>query len=229
MLSNDRLEPRRSFFAKLAAGVAAVAVAPRASAMSIGDALPLPQGQDPDAWLAGLTGQYRQYFDATTVNDGFPMIYAFTWARTMRESYKLPANQVQAVIGLRHFGIAPALNDNLWAKYKVGEFFKLNDPKTGKPSVRNYFNNSGEGDLMVPQANVSAMIKDKHIVVVCNLALSVVSGLAAKAAGLSISPEDAHKEWLANLVPGVHPVPSGVLAVHRAQEKGRCTYCNAST
>lgn len=219
--------PRRSFFARLAAGLAAVSTAPQAAAMSLDDSRRL-QGQDVDAWLAKLTAPHRQYFDATITNDGFPMVYAFTWARTMRETYKLGPRDAQAVIGLRHAGIAPALNDQMWAKYKLGEFFKLTDPKTGKPSVRNYFNNSTAGDMMIPEANVGAMLAAGHVVVCCNVALSVLSGATAKAAGLSTTPEEAHKEWLANLVPGVMPVPSGVLAVHMAQEKGKCTYCNAS-
>jgi hypothetical protein len=219
--------PRRSFFTRLAAGLAAVTAAPKATAMSLDEASRL-QGQDPDAFLAKLTAPHRQVFDATIVNDGFPMIYAFTWARTMREGLKLGPRDAQAVIVVRHAGIAPALNDQMWAKYKLGEFFKLNDPKTGKPAVRNYFNNSSAGDMMIPEANVSAMLAAGHIVVACNVALQVLSGATAKAAGLSMTGDAPHKEWLANLVPGVQPVLSGVYAVSRAQEKGNCTYCNAS-
>jgi len=33
-------------------------------------------------------------------------------------------------------------------------------------------------------------------------------------------------DWVAGLMPGVQVVPSGVLAVSRAQEKG-CNYCFA--
>ena len=50
-----------------------------------------------------------------------------------------------------------------------------------------------------------------------------MSGLLSKNAG--VTPEVAKAEWTANLLPGVTLVPSGVLAVNRAQEKG-CTYCN---
>jgi intracellular sulfur oxidation DsrE/DsrF family protein len=58
----------------------------------------------------------------------------------------------------------------------------------------------------------------------CNVALTVRSGMAAQSAGL---PADQVKnEWLAGIFKGVHVVPSGVLAVNRAQKKG-CTYCYA--
>jgi intracellular sulfur oxidation DsrE/DsrF family protein len=58
----------------------------------------------------------------------------------------------------------------------------------------------------------------------CNVALTVLSGMAAGAAGL---PKDtAKQDWLAGMFKGVNVVPSGVLAVNRAQKKG-CTYCYA--
>jgi len=55
-------------------------------------------------------------------------------------------------------------------------------------------------------------------------ALTVLSGMAAAAAGLSTT--SAKSDWLANLIPGVVVVPAGVLAVNRAQEN-HCTYCYA--
>lgn len=226
MSHHHALHARRGFLGRLAIGLSGMVAARSATAMSLDDVVTL-QGQDPDAWMAKLNARYRQYFDATTVNDGFPLAYAYNWAKTMRETYNLKPTEVQAIVGFRHFGVAPALTDQMWAKYKLGEFFKLTDPKTGKPAVRNFYNNSTAGDMMFPDANVSAMLRGGHIVVACNLALTAFSGMSAKAAGLSMTPEAAHKEWLANLVPGVSPVPSGVLAVHRAQEKGKCTYCQA--
>jgi hypothetical protein len=48
--------------------------------------------------------------------------------------------------------------------------------------------------------------------------------MAAKDAG--VAPDVALKEWEAGVVPGAMLVPSGVLAVGRAQEHG-CTYCFA--
>jgi intracellular sulfur oxidation DsrE/DsrF family protein len=59
---------------------------------------------------------------------------------------------------------------------------------------------------------------------VCGVAMTVLSGMAAGAA--KMDKEAVHKEWIAGLIPGVVVAPSGVLAVHRAQEKG-CTYCYA--
>ena len=40
---------------------------------------------------------------------------------------------------MRHSAIGYAFDDNLWAKYKLGELFKADDPATGAPATRNPF------------------------------------------------------------------------------------------
>jgi hypothetical protein len=56
----------------------------------------------------------------------------------------------------------------------------------------------------------------------CGVALRGQSGRLSKNAG--VSPEEAFKEFTANLIPGVTVLPSGTWGVNRAQEAG-CTYC----
>jgi hypothetical protein len=180
-----------------------------------------------DEWLQKLHGQYRQFFDATSFNDAFPLIFAYNWAVTMRYTYKVASSEVTPVVGLRHMGIAPAFNDAIWKKYKFGEFFKINDPKTRLPATRNFANSAAAGDLNFPGAALSELVKNGAVVTVCNLATTILSGMVANAAGLNVKPEDAYKEWAANMLPGTYLVPSGVLAVHRAQKAGNCTYCFA--
>ena len=61
--------------------------------------------------------------------------------------------------------------------------------------------------------------------VVCNIAHSVLSGMLGQKAGMAA--DAAKAEWTKGLIPGFTLVDSGVLSVHRAQEKGKCTYCYA--
>jgi intracellular sulfur oxidation DsrE/DsrF family protein len=217
--------PRRSFLGRMAGGAAAL-LAGGAGVAAAEPLVPSPVTLD-DEWLSKLHGQYRQYFDATDHNDVFPLYYAFNWAKTMKDTYKASNADVCAIIGLRHMGIAPAFKDNIWQKYKLGVFFKINDPKTKAPSVRNFMNSEAAGDLMFPGSSIGEQVKNGAVVTVCNLATTVLSGMAAQAAGLSVKAEDAYKEWAANLLPGAYLVPSGVLAVHRAQKAGSATYCYA--
>ena len=51
--------------------------------------------------------------------------------------------------------------------------------------------------------------------------------LDALAQGAGVSAAQAKADWDKGMIPGFTLVDSGVLAVHRAQEKGKCTYCFA--
>lgn len=228
-MSIDRSTPRRSFLGRLAGGAAALLAGSSGLAAASTPNHGLILQGDNEEWLKKLRGAHRQFFDATEFNNGFPQYYAFNWWQTMKDTYKLQNSDITAVIGLRHFGIGPAFKDALWQKYKLGEFFKINDPKTKAPAVRNFMNSEAAGDLMFAGSSIDQQVANGAVVTVCNLATTVISGLAANAAGLNMKPADAYAEWKANLLPGCYLVPSGVLAVNRAQSAGRCTYCNAST
>jgi intracellular sulfur oxidation DsrE/DsrF family protein len=178
-----------------------------------------------DKWLDNLKGKYRQYYDATTVNGGFALAYAMNWMDTMKSAYNATDKDLSAVIGFRHFSIPIAYKDEIWAKYKLGAFAQLNDPKTNAPAVRNIYYNSKEGDLMFPGMAVDKLAPRGVTFVVCNVAHTVVSEILGKQIG--VAPDVAKAEFEKGLIPGFTLVPSGVLAVHRAQEKGKCTYCYA--
>ncbi|HWP03662.1 MAG TPA: hypothetical protein VNL96_09410 [Gemmatimonadaceae bacterium] len=215
---------RRNFIGALAGSAVSFVAAEAVRAAPVGEYY---QAQGDDEWLRRLHGSYRQYFDAVTFNDAFPLYYAFNWWQTMKATYKLDNTDLCAVIGLRHLAIAPAFNDSIWQKYRLGELLKINDPKTNAPAMRNFTNSEAQGDLRFPGSSIGQQVANGAVVLVCNLATVFGSGMAAKAAGLSVTPEQAYAEWKANLLPGCYLVPSGVLAMHRAQKNGGCTYCFA--
>lgn len=228
MIDSPAETARREFLGRLAAGGAALLAVPSIACAASEADTPAQASNAQDEWLTKLHGQYRQYFDATEWHDGFPLIYALNWSKSIRETYNASNEDVCSVIGLRHFSIAPAFGDAIWQKYQLGKFFTINDPKTKQPSVRNFAYNESEGDFMLPGAGLSQQIANGAVVVVCNLATTVLSGMTAQAAGLQVTPEEAYAEWKAALQPGCYLAPTGVLAVHRAQSAGQCTYCYAS-
>lgn len=174
-----------------------------------------------ETWLTKLTGKHKQFFDAMSPNDGFALLFAANFLNLYNEAYNVPDSQLTAVVGVRHMATPIAFNDAIWAKYKLGEFFKVTDPKTKAPATRNIF--TYDDGMMFPNASVQKLQARGVIFTMCNVALTVLSGLTAQAAGL---PEaNAKDEWVAGLLPGITLVPVGVLAVNRAQEKG-CTYCS---
>jgi len=220
--ADSLIAPRRAFLAQVGAGTAALIGTP---ALLGAAAAPLVSAPEDDKWVDNLKGRYRQYFDAMSVDSGFSLAYAMNWMDTMKATYNVGDKDVNAVIGLRHFSIPLAYNDEIWAKYKLGAFAKVNDPKTNAPSLRNIYLNPQQGDLMFPTMAIDKLQPRGVTFVVCNIAHTVLSGMLGAQVG--VPAEQAKAEFTKGMLPGFILVPSGVLAVHRAQEKGKCTYCFA--
>ncbi|HEX8944378.1 MAG TPA: hypothetical protein VF785_14670 [Gemmatimonadaceae bacterium] len=210
--------PRRGFLGSVAVGAAALVLGRLSKADAEVSSLMVSPPVS-DAWLARLTGKYRQVFDCTTHNDGFGVLFGLTFMETTKSALNVADKEVNPAIVYRHFAMPLMLNDSAWAKYKIGEMIGAKDPKTNAPATRNIFRDNilGHPGLTYEQA----MAKNGIIMVACNMALTVLSGMAAPKAG--VTADQAKKDWTAALLPGVNLAPSGVYAVNRAQQAG-CTY-----
>ena len=216
---------RRSFLTALAASSAALAASGAALHFDAGtaDAEVVPPIGFSDAWLGKLTGKHKQFFDATTVNSGFPLVFAMNFLNSNNDALKLSDAQISAVVGLRHFAAPLGFTDDIWAKYKIGESLGIMNPQTKQPATHNFVYHPQDGDLAFPAAAMEKLMARGVQFTVCNVAMTALSGMMSKNAG--VTPDAARSEWLAGMIPGTVLVPSGVMAVNRAQEKG-CTYCN---
>jgi hypothetical protein len=216
MSSEDRpLSTRRTFIGAVAGSTLAMASGPL-------DALETSARTADEPWLAAITGRHKQVFDITTVNGGVGLMFAETYVTTMMEHYRLRAGDVGAFVVARYFGTGIAVDDVIWNKYGLGQMWRVVDPVTKEPSTRNLFYRSKPGDMPNVEASIDRLIAKGVVVGVCGHALGVLANATAARAGMT--PEAAIAEWKAHVLPGVHVVPSGVLAVARAQEAG-CTYC----
>lgn len=224
-MSTENPSDRRGFLTRLAAGSAALAAG--SVAMHLGaeraEAEVVTADGFSEAWLGKITGKHKQFFDLTSVGSGFGLVFAMNFLNSNNEAYKLTDKQLSAVVGMRHFSVPMGFTDDIWAKYKLGEFFQIMDPATKAPSARNFFYHPKDGDLSFPGSAIEKLMARGAQFTVCNVAMTVLSGMTSKNAG--VTPEAAKQEWQAHLIPGMNLVPSGVLAVNRAQEAG-CTYCN---
>ncbi len=221
MSDSESVAPRREFMRTVGIGAAAIA----ASAVGVRAAGALPVDSPPDeAWLTRITGKHRQYFDAVSANDGWPIAFATTFIRKNMEAYGLKQSEITSIVGFRHMAVPLALNDAMWSKYHIGKFLNITDKSTGAPALRNTFYNVKPGDLPMPGLSIDQFAALGGFFTVCDAALTALSGMAAGAAGLPAS--GAKAEWESNLLPHFYIVPAGVLAVNRAQEY-HCTYCYA--
>ena len=212
---------RRSFLGGIAAGAAALVVGrwSNASAELLAPSTGLALD---DAWIGKLKGKYRQVFDATAPNEGWGAAFPLNFIDSTKEALKVTDADISAVTVFRHFAMPLMLNDATWAKYHIGEMLNVTDPKTKAPAVKNIFRDNVplRAGLTYEKEMASGVI-----FVACNLALTVISGMAAPKAG--VSADQAKKDFTAGLIPGVYLAASGVYAVNRAQQAG-CTYCYAA-
>lgn len=200
---------RRSFFARVAALgttlAGALALPSTSAAESAGRRGPTHPA---DAWLDDLTGQHKNIYDCTSVENG-PS--GWTFARNFLTAntgpiYQLKDSDVNAIVCVRHQATVFGFNDTVWAKYKLGESQKVMDG--GAAATRN------------PHANSAVDLAKRGVIVaVCGLATARIARTVAGEAGLSAA--DVEADLRANLVtPTARVVAAGVIVTNRAQEKG---------
>jgi hypothetical protein len=190
----------------VAAGVSMVGFPEEASATSA--------AADPklDAWFGRLKGKHQVVFDAPGFNEGMPAIWPRVYQITMDATY--PGEGSVAMVILRHKGLALAFNDAVWARYHATGPFK--GAPDGAPSTKNPY--GVITGLPLPNLGIARLLATGVLVGACDVALTMASSEVA--AGMKMDAAAVKKEWIAGLLPGVQIVPSGVMAVARAQEFG---------
>src|SRR5882672_10450311 len=171
--------PRRSFF-----GIAAIsALGLFGFATTAARAQPAPS-DGPD-WPGTLKGRHKQLFDVYSINEGFPLGFV--------NNFITPNESATAVLIFRHQGLPYALNHSIWAKYKVGETFKIIDPETKMPAVKNPWFQPKPGVIANAEATLDRLAARGSVMGVCGVALRGQSRRLAENA--NVSPDDAFKEF----------------------------------
>lgn len=205
---------RRSFISTVAslAGLAAAPV----------DAVQLPAGQSSAAaggfdmaWLDQMTGKHKQLYDLGGLDlsvEPRPLRFARNFLDTFRDVYRLEYPEINTAIGISGPAFPMNASDRLWARYKLGERSKIIDPMTKQPATRNIFYGDG-GEISVKAIQARGAVFWQ-----CNVALGVVAQQLAAAFQMPVA--DVLKDLIAGLNPGVRLMPSHVMALALAQERG---------
>ena len=215
---NIRTRPTRRLPFLAALAVAAVVALPSARPAAL-NAQARQAGQVPeDRWLKGLTAKHRQFFDSPADGGGIPLVHIMNYYDTYNRAYQVPDSDIDAV-GTFYGAITfYGLNDAMWAKYRLGEFLKLNDA-TGKPATANPWRAAPVIlGMSLPQASVESLQKRGTTFILCNNALTIFAGLLAKQRGLEANA--VYADMKANILPGVELIPAMVVAIEQAHAAG---------
>src|SRR6187397_357593 len=121
---------RRAFFGSLT-GLAALA--------------PLGAQEKPTSWdlswLDQFRGKHKQMFDlgSTELDEDSPLRLPNNYLNTIRDVLHAEGAEVNVAVGIARTAFPVNASDALWEKFKLGEVWKIKDPETGKPAVRNIY------------------------------------------------------------------------------------------
>jgi intracellular sulfur oxidation DsrE/DsrF family protein len=205
---------RRSFLARLSAGIAALGVtsaAPAAAfAANAGSA-----SNELDDWMTSFKGSERVFYDSVSTAGGMEAIlFARNFLKFSAEKLATKDSDMSVIVSFRHMATPLGFNDAMWAKYPLlAEATKTDDPKTKKRSTRNVpLHDEMDG---FPGTSMPALRSHGVQFSVCGAATAYIAGLIAGAKG---NAKTVEADLAANLVPGAKIVPAGVVAVQRAQK-----------
>lgn len=197
----------------LAAGVAGAIHAGQLEAEEMGTSVAAASVD----WLEDVNGKHRQLFDAPTPNNGIPLIHLLNYYDGHNKIGNKDS-EIDGVVTFYGFTTFHGLSDGMWAKYDLGEFLGEKDA-SGKAYTANPWRTSPVIlGTELPQASIEAQQKRGATFIICDNALSILSGMVAQKRGLDARA--VYSDMKANILPGVTLVPAMVVAIGQAQEAG---------
>ena len=239
-MSSSKLS-RRSFVttaaATAAAGVAAMgaigAITPSADAQLVATTSTLN-----DSGFKALVkkpARIKQVYDIIHIGGGGFLNNLKNSLNGLHYGFGYPTDQIQVVAALHGPSNMMNMDDYVWKKYKVGEWFKVTDPKTGKPAERNIFYRS-KYNLKYPSHSPDSedsLYQDKSIQALqhrgvqflsCHTAAEEQARKLIKLRGLKQKPEEIVEDWISHALPGVMVVAAMVGAIAILQTEGNYSY-----
>jgi len=227
---------RRSFFGKAAIGLATLG-----TASAPADAQLVYKSTD---WniaefesLIKHRARVKQVFDETQIGGGRFLNNIKNSMNGLQFSFNIPADQIKIVSAMHGPANMLSFDDYVWKKYRVGEWLKVDDPKTGQPAVRNPFlvrksapdaqrdaQDPSDENSFFQDASIQALQDRKVQFLCCHTATEEQARALIKLQGLAQQPEEIVKEMLAHTIPGILVVAAMVSAIALLQSEGHYSY-----
>jgi hypothetical protein len=177
----------------------------------------------------------KQVVDVTQISEGRPLKSIKNSLNGLHFGFNVPVKQIKIVAAMH--GPANLLNfdDYVWKKYRVGEWLKVEDPKTGGAATRNPFylseisavagdqDPNDEGSIF-QDSSVQTLQSRGLQFLCCHTATEEQARVLIKQYALSGQPEEIVKDLLAHTLPGILVVASMAAAIALLQCEGRYSY-----
>ena len=225
---------RRSFVGSIGTGAAALGTLGMSAGTSAAQLVYMPADWHAAEFdkLLKLKARIKQIFDIEAIDGGGFLSPMKNSLNGLHFGFNVPLDQIKIVGGLR--GQANLLNfdDSMWEKYRLGEFTKIDDPKTGKPATRNIFYPKKGGTSSDPQdrtstwqdSSIEALMDRGVVLLSCHNATERGAESLIKRFSLTAPIEDVVHDLQTHTLPGVISVPAMVAAVAMLQSEGHYAY-----
>jgi hypothetical protein len=171
-----------------------------------------------DAWLKKVNAKHKQLFDFPTSGGGIPLVHIMNYYDTWNKAYGVADKDIDAVGTFYGATTFFGVNDAMWAKYNIGEFLNEKDA-AGKAATKNPWRVAPVVlGMELQPASIESLQKRGATFILCNNALTIFSGMLAKARGLDA--EAVYADLKANILPDVELVPGMVVAIEQAHAAG---------
>ncbi|HEY4320307.1 MAG TPA: hypothetical protein VGM77_03930 [Gemmatimonadales bacterium] len=219
MIPDSTATPRRTFLSWLGLSGAAAALPlhftePHAS----GGPDPVTKAWDM-SWTKRVNGKYRAVFDSPAI--GGAADRGSMWRAQYAEVFGIAPAKLTAVLVIRHSGITAAMNDAYWDEFNLNRPSGRGGNAAAAPAATPA---DSTAHRALPKGNASResieqFMKEGGIVLACNEAFAMIVS--------RFKGDDARKQAIDHLIPGIILQPSGPFALMRAQDAG-CHYMMAS-
>lgn len=186
-----------------------------------------PTFEASDGWMDKPGTRHRIAFDATNAPAASAgLSFAINYIHTTETGYGLKPEQLGVIVIMRHMATPFAFNDRIWARYgrKFASILKLEGAEAIRAARENPLLTKDpvappppKGLEWIANHDIGALTAMGVQIAVCGLA---TEGMAIDLAGDGKDWKPVFAELSANLVPGAHLMPSGIVAVGHAQEHG---------
>jgi hypothetical protein len=179
----------------------------------------------------------KQVFDENQIGGGKFLNNIKNSLNGLHFGFSILSDQIKIIAAMH--GSANALNfdDYVWQKYRIGEWLKVQDPKTGQPAMRNPFfaskaapemhyatQDPDDENSLFQDVSIQALQLRGVQFLCCHTATEEQFRALIKQYALSQQPEEIVKDLLAHTTPGTLVVASMVSAIALLQSEGRYSY-----
>ena len=193
---------------------AAVALAGTAAIPLFGKAQTTPSSEWDLTWLDRMKGTHKHVLD---LQDPESLSVAHNWQQAYHDVFGIEPKDLSLIVGISRPAFPINASDELYRRFPIGEVWKITDPETEKPALRNIFLEGGK-TIAEQESKVRPLQAKGVIFWQCNVALGKVAGILGKK--VDRPADEVYKELRPALNPGVIVVPAHTMLLGLAQERG---------